>query len=108
MIKLITGKKGSGKTKNIQCKYFSVTFYKKGTCHIVFHEQRIVDILNIYGARSRNWLPPDYGKRRYEDMSPDAQAVIDEFQGKAAYDEVMNQPGVYLPNLTTPLLAAAT
>ena len=27
---------------------------------------------------------------------------------KAAYDEVMNQPGVYLPNLTTPLLAAAT
>lgn len=99
---------GSGKTKNIQCKYFSVTFYKKGTCHIVFHEQRIVDILNIYGARSRNWLPPDYGKRRYEDMSPDAQTVIDEFQGKAAYDEVMNQPGVYLPNLTTPLLAAAT
>lgn len=91
-------------TKNIWCKYFKVTFYKKGTCHITFHEQRIVDILNIYGARGKNWLPPDYGKRKYRDMSPEAQTVIDDFQGEAAYEEVMNYPDVYLPNTTTPLL----
>ena len=26
-------------TKNIDLKYFTVTFYKKGTCHIVFKDE---------------------------------------------------------------------
>ena len=31
-------------TKNIQFKFFKVTFYKKGTCHITFTDKRIEEI----------------------------------------------------------------
>lgn len=83
-------------TRNIQCKYFSVTFYKKGTCHITFHEQRIVDVLNIYAARNKNWLPPSYGKVKYSDMTQEEKAVIDAFQGREEYERVTQEPQIYL------------
>ena len=53
---------------SVPCKYFSVTFYKKGTCHIKFYDQKIVDKLNIYVGRQRMWLPPNLRQgslRRY-------------------------------------------
>ena len=31
-----------GETKNIQLKYFTITFYKKGTCHIVFNNEELL------------------------------------------------------------------
>ena len=37
-----------------------------------------------------------YGKVRYEDMDPEGQQVIDEFQGRDAYEKVMENPGCYL------------
>lgn len=96
------------RASNIHCKYFTVTFYKKGTCHIKFHPeaQHIVDALNIFAARNRGWLPPSYGKVRYNKMDQEEQKVVDEFQGKAAYDQVMDNPDVYLIEANTPLLLA--
>lgn len=43
-------------------------------------------------------------------MEPEAQKVIDEFQGKEAYEAVMQNPSVYLveASVNTGLLAAAT
>lgn len=35
-------------SRNIEYKYFNCTFYKKGTCHIKFTNQKILDKLNIY------------------------------------------------------------
>ena len=78
----------SGQTKNIECKYFFVTFYKKGTAHIKFKDQRIVDCLNIYAAQKRGWLPPCYGKMHYDDMEPEAKQVVDEFNGKSQYEKI--------------------
>lgn len=97
---------GAGVTKNIHCKYFDVTFYKKGTCHITFTNHYIVDVLNIYAANNRNWLPPSYGKKKYGDMTEEEKIVIDEFQGKEAYDEVVANASLYLsgPANTLPLL----
>lgn len=83
-------------TRNISCKYFSVTFYKKGTCHIKFHDQRIVDILNIYAAQNKNWLPPCYGRKKYEDLTPDEKTVIDSFQTESEYREVYANATEYL------------
>ncbi len=83
-------------TRNINCKYFSITFYKKGTCHIKFHDQRIVDILNIYAAQNKNWLPPCYGRKKYEDLTPDEKAVIDDFQTESEYREVCANTNEYL------------
>ena len=87
-----------GQTKNILCKYFSVTFYKKGTCHIKFHPEvePLIERLNIFAAQKRGWLPPSYGKVRYRDMEQEAQEVIDSFQGEAKYEKVMQNPEKYL------------
>lgn len=88
----------NGTTRNIQCKYFSVTFYKKGTVHIKMHPEteRIIDALNIYVCKGKNWLPPHYGKVSYDDMSAEEQAVIDDFQGREKYEKVMQNPSLYL------------
>ena len=85
-----------GVTKNIKCKFFDVTFYKKGTVHIVFSCPELIDRFNIYAAQRRGWLPPSYGKKQYADMSAEEQAVVDSFQGAAAYAKVLQNPGYYL------------
>lgn len=78
--------------------YFDATFYKKGTCHIKFHEEArpIIDRLNIFAARSRAWLPPSYGRKHYEDMSEKEKEVIDEFQGRDEYEKVVQAPANYI------------
>lgn len=93
----------NGQTKNIQCKFFSVTLYKKGTMHIKFHNQSLVERFNIYCCQKKNWLPPNYGRTAYADMSQEAQAVVDGFNGdgtegsgKVAYGEIMKRQGYFL------------
>lgn len=83
-------------TKNVKCKFFEATFYKKGTVHIVFTCPELIDRFNIYAAQSRGWLPPSYGKKQYADMTAEEQAVVDSFQGAAAYAKVMQNPAYYL------------
>lgn len=91
----------AGVTKHIPCKFFEVTFYKKGTTHIKFTNPRLLDKFNIYCSRKKNWLPPCYGKRRYEDMGAEEKAVVDDFQGKSAYEEVLKDTAWYLPETSS-------
>lgn len=92
---------------SVSCKYFDVVFYKKGTCHIKFRDQKIVDRLNIYVGRNRAWLPPAYGKARYEEMDEESKHVIDEFQGSEAYEAVVQSPSDYIVETSaSPLLIA--
>lgn len=84
------------KDYKLYLRYFDVVFYKKGTCHITFKNQKLLDKLNIYGSQRKNWLPPNYGKKKYKDMTKEEQTVIDNFQGEAAYNEVMNNAEYYL------------
>lgn len=109
----------NGITKNINLRYFNVTFYKKGTCHITFHEQEIVDKLNIFCARHKNWLPPCYGSKTYANMTTEEKAVVDglhgdgsEGSGEKMYAEVLAKPEYYLAEPSDgqdalPLLSAA-
>ena len=85
-------------TKNISCKYFSLNFYKKGTCHIKFNDETkpLIEKLNILGSMKKGWLPPCYGKKAYNDMTDEEKAVIDEFQGHEAYERVLNKADYYL------------
>ena len=85
-----------GITTNVKCKFFDATFYKKGTVHIVFTCPELIDRFNIYAAQQRGWLPPSYGKKQYADMTADEQAVVDSFQGAAAYAKVMQNQSYYL------------
>lgn len=100
----------TGITRNIQCKFFNVTFYKKGTMHIHFTCPKLLERFNIFCARERGWLPPSYGRKRYEDLDREEKTVIDSFHGndtdgsgEASYEYVLRNTGYYLapPNQQT-------
>lgn len=93
---------------NIHLKYFDVTFYKKGTCHITFTNERLLKKLNIFGSQKKGWLPHGYGRRNYSEMDAEEQAVIDSFEGQAAYQETVNESKYYLfdINSSLPMLGA--
>jgi len=104
-----------GRTRNISCKFFNITLYKKGTMHIRFHNQELVDRFNIYCSRKKNWLPPNYGKAAYAEMSAEEQAVVDGFHGDGAagtgaeeYAKVLARSQYFLsePVREVPLLTA--
>ena len=95
----------SGQTRNIELKYFKIDLYKKGTVHIKFLPEAmpLVERLNIYASRKKNWLPPNYGKASYGNMAAEEKAVVDSFHGDGsdgsgaeAYSEVMSKAGFYL------------
>ena len=104
-----------GQTRNIPCKFFDVTLYKKGTMHIKFHNAELVDRFNIYYCKNKGWLPPSYGKARYSNMQADERAVVDSFHGDGKegsgekdYNTVMSRADYYLaePTRELPLLMA--
>ncbi len=110
-----------GSLRNIELAYFKVDFFKKGTIHIKFLPETmpLIDRLNIYAAKNRNWLPPSYGRAAYANMSKAEKAVVDSFHGDGSdgsgaqmYATVMSQSAFYLADPATqsavPLLAAAT
>ena len=86
----------SGITRNIPQKYFTVTFFKKGTCHITFTNERLLKKLNIFGSQSKGWLPKGYARRRYEEFDPEEQSVIESFEGREAYNETLMESQYYL------------
>jgi len=85
-----------GETKDIQLKYFTVSFYKKGTCHITFTNEELLKKFNIFGSKSKNWIPNSYGKKSYKDMTPEEKQVINEFEGEKEYQKVMSNTKYYI------------
>ena len=105
-----------GKTRNIDCKFFLVDMFKKGTLHIKFKRQDLVDRFNIYCCGKKGWLPPHYGKSTYSQMNDAEKAVVDSFHGdgtpgagEKAYGEVMTRADYFLgePKRDLPLLMSA-
>lgn len=88
----------NSENKNVDCGYFYVSFFKKGTMHLVFKEEYmpIIDRLNIFAGQKKNWLPPSYGKVTYENMNEDEKSVIDSFQGKEEYNKILQNSNYYL------------
>lgn len=106
LIQVLRNAERQGITKKIKLKYFTVTFYKKGTCHIEFTNLGLLDKFNLFGSQRKGWLPPSYGKVRYDDMSKEEQEVIDSFQGKENYEKVLQNKDYYLVQSTDLLLLA--
>lgn len=99
-----------GETRNIDCTYFYVTFYKKGTCHITFRDDAkiLIDRLNIYAGKNKNWLPPNYGKAPYRSMTEEERAVVDSFDGgEENYNKVFENQKDYLIDSNGFLMLAA-
>ena len=93
-----------GESKNIVLKYFNVTFYKKGTCHITFTNEELLKKFNIFGAQHKGWLPPSYGKKKYSDMTSEEKAVVNDFEGEAEYNKVMCNTSYYLADTNSMLM----
>lgn len=83
-------------TRNIDTKYFTVTFFKKGTAHLVFKDMELLEKFNLFAGQKKGWLPPNYGKKKYADMSTEEQHVVDSFQGRERYEYVMSHADYYL------------
>lgn len=90
--------------KKINYHYFTATLYKKGTCHIEFLDEKLLDKFNIFGCQKKGWLPPSYAKKKYNDMTEEEKQTIDDFQGKDKYDEVINDKDYYLTEFNNKLL----
>lgn len=91
-------------SSKIHTQYFDITFYKKGTAHIEFTNHELLKKFNIFGSQHKGWLPPTYGKVRYNDLTEEEKTVIDSFEGKDAYNDTIANAPYYLGGAMTPLL----
>ena len=94
---------GKTSVRNIKCKYFTVSFFKKGTVHIKFDNLSALNRLNIFCSQKRGWLPPCYGKKTYESMQREEKEIVDVFHGdgtngsgKDTYNDILNRKDYYL------------
>lgn len=96
----------AGQTTKIQLRYFTATFYKKGTCHIEFTNEDVLKSFNLLACQRKGWLPPTYGKKWYHDMSAAERQVVDDYEGEASYNDSMAR-GLIPTNATLLRLPAA-
>ena len=96
MEQILRAAEQTAQSRKINRKYFYLTFYKKGACHIEFKDQRLLDKFNIFGSQHKGWLPPSYGKKSYQTMTKEEQAVVDDFQGEKEYEKVMANKDYYM------------
>ena len=85
-----------GQSSKIKLRYFTVTFYKKGTCHIEFTNEELLHKFNLFGSMRKGWLPPVYGKVKYKDMTEEEKSSINEFEGETSYNKVMSNKDYYI------------
>lgn len=77
-------------------RYFEIKLYKKGTCHITFKDQDLLDKFNIFGSQRKGWLPPGYGKKPYEDLDRDERDTVDTFEGREHYERVVSNSDYFI------------
>ena len=86
-------------TKNIPLKYFNINLYKKGSVHITFTCPELIQKYNIYVGKKRNWLPHDFGTKKYREMTEEEKAVVDSFSGKVEYNNIVANKQYYLSGI---------
>ena len=100
----IENAKNNDITKNIRLKHFSITVFKKGTCHITFNNEELLKKFNIFGSQHKGWLPPSYGKKTYDEMNEEEKEVIDEFEGKESYEKTLLRKDYFLAGAESMLM----
>jgi hypothetical protein len=83
------------KTRKIRSTFFEISVFKKRTIHLRFLNEDIRRRFNIVACKAKNWLPQDFGKKKYSDMSNEEKVVVDSFEGEEQYTKKLNQIGFY-------------
>lgn len=65
--------------KNIETKFFIFDSFKKGTIHTRFKNEEYVKIFNLIANVGNNSLPPNFTKKKYQDMTEDEKKMVKEF-----------------------------
>lgn len=65
--------------KGIETKFFILDSYKKGTLHVKFKDQNLLDKFNILASKGKKWLPPSFGKKPFSQMDPEEKEAIISF-----------------------------
>lgn len=92
--------------EKISCKYFDVSFKKKGTVHVWFTDEKLLKKFNIFGGKGKGWLPGDYGKKPYQAMDAEEQDIVDSFEGEKSYQETVSNAQFYFGSTALPALRA--
>lgn len=94
----------TGEARNIDTKFFIISMYKKGTCHLIFKDMELLKKFNLYAGKKLNFLPGDYGKKSYTDLSDRERKIVDDFEGKDSYSDTYANQDFYLPTTQNLLL----
>jgi hypothetical protein len=79
--------------KKIESTYFEIRVFLKGTIHLKFKSEDIRRRFNVTACKYKNWLFNDYGQKKYYNMTIDEKFIVEEFEGKDAYQKSMNMIG---------------
>lgn len=65
--------------KNIECEFFYLDVYKKGTLHVKFKDMDLVHRFNLIASKHKQWLPPSFGEKSWSDMDEEEKSAIRNF-----------------------------
>jgi len=90
---------------DVKLPYFSVHFYKKGTAHILFTNEELLDKFNLFACKNKNEIPHFYGRKSYKDMNEKEKELVKEFSGsEEKYNDIYNNQDKYLMDFKKQLL----
>lgn len=82
-----------GQSRKVESTYFIIDVFKKGTCHLTFRSEDIRRRFNVTACKGKNWLPHDYGTKKYSDMNQQERKTANSFEGMKSYIKNINLEG---------------
>lgn len=82
--------------ERISFKFFDIELKKKGTVHLWFKDLELLKRWNVYAGMKKNYIPPEYGRKAYHEMTDRERKVVDAFEGKQEYEKTMQNPRFYI------------
>lgn len=83
----------SGQSRGIESTYFKIDVFKKRTVHLTFRSEDIRRRFNVTACKGKKWLPQDYGKKKYSDMTAREKETVESFEGRHAYEKTAGEIG---------------
>ena len=81
--------------------YFDIRFYLKGTAHITFTNQNLLDKFNLFACQNRNETPQFYGTKKYSAMNTKEKELVKDFSGSEEnYNKLIDNQEYYLAPIT--------
>lgn len=104
VIDILNEARESEQTKKVELNHIVVDFYKKGSAHITFKNQKIVDKMNIFAGKKLGWLPPYFGDKDYKDMDSESKEVVKSFCGEKKYGDIVTNKELYIQDASQLLM----